>query len=501
MPLQAWVFLLALGLSVHAQLSPSPTLASPSSSPADPWEVHFLPLPEPGIHIELRSSPPGATVLVFGEVVGTTPHRLTLDRPAAIPLELRLEGHRPLSFTLDAVARGRYEVRARLQPAWATLDLSALPPDCVARSGDRILEGPQVNLPAGRHRLVLSRFGFRDVVMDLDLQGKQRLTLAAEVWEPLPWSVQALPLVRSRLNPELSGALGELRWPFVVSGAGSGELLIVEAAEDAVLDKRTLAGFRSPFQMARWRPGASWSEGTYRAILVLWDPLGQETRLETTFELSRQVRSSPVPQTLDLPPALAPQTARWVSTLHLEPGLVWGLGAEVRLPLAGWETSLAVSFHPSPEKMAQHARLRVLGPPWVFETAQGWVFWGAQISQSFTDLVLGGEVDGLAEGVLGLVGMSLWPHSGPYLTSGLHAGWRPVPASFVLRPWVAVGYARPSWGLGVGIDYDSSRGLPLELRSWAAVALGEGPFFGLGASLRGFARWETSVQIYLGIDP
>ncbi|MBX3248480.1 MAG: protein kinase [Myxococcales bacterium] len=69
--------------------------------------------------IQLVSTPPGADVIVDGEVVGRTPHTLTLDSERG-PTRIRFErlGHRAVRHTIDP--NGPRRVHVRLAPSRAT---------------------------------------------------------------------------------------------------------------------------------------------------------------------------------------------------------------------------------------------------------------------------------------------------------------------------------------------------------------------------------------------
>src|SRR5512141_1504867 len=65
--------------------------------------------------LELRSDPPGATVVVNGRELGTTPFTGTL-RPGTYDVDLTLEGHAPLSFAVRVAAGSRTMQLRTLSP-------------------------------------------------------------------------------------------------------------------------------------------------------------------------------------------------------------------------------------------------------------------------------------------------------------------------------------------------------------------------------------------------
>ncbi len=69
-------------------------------------EVELIPLTAP---ISISSRPPGAIVLVDGQVVGTTPFHGEVD-PGARRFRLQLDGYDPAERTVELVAGGDYKV-------------------------------------------------------------------------------------------------------------------------------------------------------------------------------------------------------------------------------------------------------------------------------------------------------------------------------------------------------------------------------------------------------
>jgi hypothetical protein len=69
-------------------------------------EVELIPLTAP---ISISSRPPGAIVLVDGQVVGTTPFNGEVD-PGNRKIRLQLDGYDPSERTIELVAGGDYKV-------------------------------------------------------------------------------------------------------------------------------------------------------------------------------------------------------------------------------------------------------------------------------------------------------------------------------------------------------------------------------------------------------
>jgi serine/threonine-protein kinase len=99
---------------VRAQRPPTPP--APRALAAAP-EAPIAPVvpPAPSVSLRLESDPPGATVTVGTEIVGTTPATFT-TKPAADPIELvfSLDGYR--KEIIHALPAEGIKVRARLEP-------------------------------------------------------------------------------------------------------------------------------------------------------------------------------------------------------------------------------------------------------------------------------------------------------------------------------------------------------------------------------------------------
>jgi glucose/arabinose dehydrogenase len=83
--------------AASAPASAAPASAAPASAPSAPSAPASAPLPSAasapssatGLDLEIRSTPPGADVLVAGELRGRTPTRLHLAAPGSILLRKR----------------------------------------------------------------------------------------------------------------------------------------------------------------------------------------------------------------------------------------------------------------------------------------------------------------------------------------------------------------------------------------------------------------------------
>lgn len=160
--------------------------------------------------LEVESEPPGATVFVERRDLGSrgnAPTALGL-KPGAYVVMAELPGYYPARLDVPAIAAGQSRhIAFKLEPilgqvaigetargAAVRVDDADAPPRCVAPC--------QLDLPEGRHRILLDRPGFRQAELEVDVRAKQP----------------------TRLRPELSALTGSL----VVSSDEPGALVEID---------------------------------------------------------------------------------------------------------------------------------------------------------------------------------------------------------------------------------------------------------------------------------
>jgi len=239
--------------------------------------------PTPLPQLEILSTPSDAWVYGEGSLLGSTPLVLKDLRPSFYGLRVQKAGYRPqeLSVTLKAGIRTR--IQLELEPVYGTLSLQNVPPDCKVYIGGTPVTGKSVTLPAGRHRVVVQRFGFEDVVSQLTiLEGKT--TEIPLTWKRVPLEVARLKVTPRRINPENPNV--PARISFRISGPAEMNLVIQNLEGEGVFEK-TLPQPQGPLQEVDWdgkdRKGIPLPDGRYRLIL-------QFRNTDTSLELVEEVR-------------------------------------------------------------------------------------------------------------------------------------------------------------------------------------------------------------------
>jgi hypothetical protein len=246
--------------------------------------------PTPLPQLEILSTPSDAWVYGEGTLLGSTPLLLKDLQPTFYTLQVQKSGYRSqeLSVTLKTGIRTR--IQLELEPVYGTLSLQNVPPDCKVYIGGTPVTGKSVTLPAGRHRVVVQRFGYEDIVSQLTiLEGKT--TEVPLTWKRVPLEVARLKVTPKRINPENSYV--PARISFRISGPAETILLIQNQKGEGVFEK-ILPEPEEPVQQINWngrdKRGIPLPDGRYRLILRFQNT---DTSLELTEEIviDRTVRN------------------------------------------------------------------------------------------------------------------------------------------------------------------------------------------------------------------
>jgi hypothetical protein len=128
--------------------------------------------------IEIRSEPPGATVLVDGERVGVTPYSGQV-LPGERKLKLDLASHMPLEKKLEVQVRGALRFNETLEKMPARLVVNASPATTTITVDGKPFGGDKVDKPIqpGRHQILIAADGFHPVEESVDIAPGATVTL------------------------------------------------------------------------------------------------------------------------------------------------------------------------------------------------------------------------------------------------------------------------------------------------------------------------------------
>ena len=146
---------------------------------ADSQQLAVTPAILPG-RVSLLSDPPGASVSIAGQVIGSTPLKaLNLDA-GPTPLDITLPRYQPQQALLDVTGRGvEQTLSVALAPDWADITATATPADATVWIDDepRAVAGEAIEVLSGKHRLSLRAPGYIDATIDLNVVAGVHQTL------------------------------------------------------------------------------------------------------------------------------------------------------------------------------------------------------------------------------------------------------------------------------------------------------------------------------------
>ena len=173
-------------------------------------QVQTLALKELPGRVNLRSDPPGASVIIDGKDYGTTPlEELPLAR-GDYSLLLRRDRYEDHQSVLMVAGLDQAQDNAiALLPDWAEVDIATSPPGAVVSIGTEATEyitPARVPVPSGFQEITLKLTGYKSWTTDIEVRARQPQTLPEVQLEP------ADGLVRVITNPAGAGVTANGRF-------------------------------------------------------------------------------------------------------------------------------------------------------------------------------------------------------------------------------------------------------------------------------------------------
>lgn len=238
--------------------------------------------PTPLPQLEIFSTPSEAWVYLEGNLVGSTPLALKDLKPSLYRLQVQKSGYRPQEFSVTLKTGVRTRIQLELEGVYGTLSLQNVPPECRVYVGGTPVTGKDVTLPEGRHRVVIQRFGYEDIVAQIMIL-PDKSTEIPLTWKRVPLEVSRFTVTPKRFNPENPGV--QARISFRISGPAEMILCIQNLKGERVFEK-TIPAPEVPFQRVHWDGrdgrGVPLPDGKYRIIL-------QFRNRDTSLELSQEI--------------------------------------------------------------------------------------------------------------------------------------------------------------------------------------------------------------------
>ena len=138
---------------------------------ADSQQLVVTPAILPG-RVTLLSEPPGASVAIAGQVIGSTPLQAINLEAGPTPLNITLPRYQPQQELLEVTGRGiEQTLSVALAPDWANITAMAKPEDATVWIDDepRGSAGEMIEVLSGKHRLSLRAPGYIEATIDLSV--------------------------------------------------------------------------------------------------------------------------------------------------------------------------------------------------------------------------------------------------------------------------------------------------------------------------------------------
>jgi len=185
-------------------------------------------------------------------------------------IEVRIPGYYPLGHWFLLSEKTLYTLRFSPRRITGTLSLQVEPADASVLVDGAAAAPGRLELPAGKHRVDVRRFGYRDWSKDLDLGADEAEELAVSL-EEASFGIGGLRFTRESFNPQSVGASSKVGLEFRVTAPGSAKVEILDA-DGADVASLEFPDMRDWYQRAEWnglgRDGKGLPEGLYVAHLV-----------------------------------------------------------------------------------------------------------------------------------------------------------------------------------------------------------------------------------------
>jgi hypothetical protein len=223
---------------------------------------------------ELKGNFGGADVYINRIYVGKAPFSTENLAPGSYLIGVSSADFYPQEFFISVSAKTSYKLIFNLVPRTGFLVASCSPQDA-----ELLIDGTSygsgnsprvIELRVGSHRLVLRRFAYDEKSQNIEIH--DHLTTSVKVkLELAPFTVSRLQVGRPAFDPRNAGSLGRTGLSFTVSSYGSGELEVLNEADEKV------ASFPFP-SFTTWNQDVTWTgrdrrgqplpDGSYRLRLT-----------------------------------------------------------------------------------------------------------------------------------------------------------------------------------------------------------------------------------------
>jgi hypothetical protein len=269
--------------------------SSSQKSPENPPQTPSQNPPGSSKGLQVLTDPSSAEVWIDGDYKGLSPYVMEDVSVGWHRILLRKEGYYESSswveFKGDPVL-----YQTTLSRIVGFLQVSATPSDViVAVDGQEIPAGTQ-DVGVGIHELTVKSFGYTTYRTSVTIVEKAVTALSVTL-TPAPFDISSFSLPKTAVNPANPGLIGTLEISFSVTGPGTGEIRVTDAAGGEVYT-RELPDFTTWDQAFSWdvrtSTGLALADGVYTLQVVGRGKTG-ETSLsrEKQFTVDSSLKVAP----------------------------------------------------------------------------------------------------------------------------------------------------------------------------------------------------------------
>lgn len=227
--------------------------------------------------VTIKTDVAGSTIIVDGQHFGYTSWTGQL-RPGTHSVRVSADDHYPVYFFFTLQENMKYVFSVHLDPYTGFLSVVVSPEDAeLYIDGDRVGRG-LVEVPVGRHTLVVKKFGFDEQSIKFYIT-RDRTSYIQLALKPSRFELKKFSVSPKAANPTNRGIYGKLSIRFTVSGPGFGSVEVRDASGSLVRTIK-LDEFTTWSQECFWDgnddSGKRVKDGEYEFLLTLW-PLRPET--------------------------------------------------------------------------------------------------------------------------------------------------------------------------------------------------------------------------------
>ena len=241
--------------------------------------------------------------------------------PGTHTITVSADDHYPSQFAFNVQQNTKYIITVTLEPHTGFLAMTIFPTDASVYVDGAKVEGPIIEIPAGRYSVSVRKFGYNEAKVPVSIFWQRTSTLNIAL-SPSVFEISSFHLSPKAFNPANKGAYNRAALSFSVTAPGFGQVEILNAA-GLLVRKDELPVFRSWSQRYVWRgtdeDEKTLPDGEYEVKVSIWPlslekeaspfesrPGSQSSTLQSPQLLPEQ--TTPIPSYGPLPPAATAPT-------------------------------------------------------------------------------------------------------------------------------------------------------------------------------------------------